>query len=585
MEKFDYLVVGSGLYGSIFAHEAKAHGKSVLVVDKRPNIAGNIYTENIEGINVHKYGAHIFHTNNKKVWNYITQFAEFNRFTNSPVANYKGELYSLPFNMYTFNKMWGVVTPEEAAAKIEEQRKEITGEPQNLEEQAISLVGRDIYEKLVKGYTEKQWGRDCKELPSFIIKRLPVRLTFDNNYFNALYQGIPVGGYTKMIANLLDGIEVCLNTDYLENMTELDALADKVVYTGPIDAYFDYKLGTLEYRSVRFETEVLDVYLAYSLRPQTPKNYKDFLNQRVHLIEMKNVGVKGLTNLKSDIAAIKELRQIEKDVQPDVIHLHSSVAGGLGRLAYKGKNNTVVYTPHGYAHILMGPGKKSKVYKFAEKVLGNRALTLTCCESEDEEAKKFSKRTAYVETGVNLADLSTSLDGIKPVKNDRFTVFTLGRACVQKQPQLFNKIAELVPDARFVWIGNGELENELKAPNIEVTGWKPRKEALAMAKGADAFILCSLGEAIAMSLIENMYIKKLILVSNTMGNKSVIRDGINGYVCDKAEEYAAHIKAAMNDFPKELPERAYQDVLKIYNTDAMKKKYIAFYNDVIAGKY
>ena len=191
---YDYLVVGSGLYGAIFAHEAKAHGNSVLVVDKRPNIAGNIYTENIEGINVHKYGAHIFHTNNRKVWNYITKFAEFNRFTNSPVANYKGELYSLPFNMYTFNKMWGVVTPEEAAAKIEEQCKEITGEPKNLEEQAISLVGRDIYEKLIKGYTEKQWGRDCKDLPAFIIKRLPVRLTFDNNYFNALYQGIPIGG-------------------------------------------------------------------------------------------------------------------------------------------------------------------------------------------------------------------------------------------------------------------------------------------------------------------------------------------------------------------------------------------------------
>lgn len=237
---YDYLVVGAGLYGAIFAHEAKAHGKSVLLVDKRPNIAGNIYTENIEGINVHKYGAHIFHTNNKKVWNYITQFAEFNRFTNSPVANYKGELYSLPFNMYTFNKMWGVVTPEEAAAKIEEQRREITGEPKNLEEQAISLVGRDIYEKLIKGYTEKQWGRDCKDLPAFIIKRLPVRLTFDNNYFNALYQGIPIGGYTKMIANLLDGIEVRLNTDYLEHKAELDALADKVVYTGPIDAYFDY---------------------------------------------------------------------------------------------------------------------------------------------------------------------------------------------------------------------------------------------------------------------------------------------------------------------------------------------------------
>ena len=241
--KYDYLIVGSGLYGTIFAHEAKTHGKTVLVVDKRPNIAGNIYTKKIEGINVHKYGAHIFHTNNKKVWNYITQFAEFNRFTNSPVANYKGELYSLPFNMYTFNKMWGVVTPEEAAAKIEEQRKEITHEPQNLEEQAISLVGRDIYEKLIKGYTEKQWGRDCKELPAFIIKRLPVRLTFDNNYFNALYQGIPIGGYTKLIENLLGGIEVRLNTDYLEHKSELDALADKVVYTGPIDAYFDYKLA------------------------------------------------------------------------------------------------------------------------------------------------------------------------------------------------------------------------------------------------------------------------------------------------------------------------------------------------------
>ena len=231
MKRYDYLVVGSGLYGAIFAHEAKVKGKSVLVVDKRPNIAGNVYTEKQEGINVHMYGAHIFHTNNKKVWNYITQFAEFNRFTNSPVANYKGELYSMPFNMYTFNKMWGVVTPEEAAAKIEEQRKEITGEPQNLEEQAISLVGRDIYEKLVKGYTEKQWGRDCKELPAFIIKRLPVRLTFDNNYFNALYQGIPIGGYTKMVENILGGIEVRLNTDYLENKEELDALADKIVYT------------------------------------------------------------------------------------------------------------------------------------------------------------------------------------------------------------------------------------------------------------------------------------------------------------------------------------------------------------------
>ena len=282
--KYDYLVVGSGLYGAIFAHEANKRGKKVLVIDKRPNIAGNVYTEEIEGINVHKYGAHIFHTNNKEVWQYITQFAEFNRFTNSPVANYKGELYSLPFNMYTFNKMWGVVTPEEAAAKIEEQRKEIKGEPKNLEEQAISLVGRDIYEKLIKGYTEKQWGRPCNELPSFIIKRLPVRLTFDNNYFNALYQGIPMGGYTKMVANMLEGIEVRLNTDYLENKEELDSLADKVVYTGPIDAYFNYKLGTLEYRSVRFETEVLD---KPNFQGNAAVNYTDAETPWTRIIEHK----------------------------------------------------------------------------------------------------------------------------------------------------------------------------------------------------------------------------------------------------------------------------------------------------------
>lgn len=256
---YDYLVVGSGLYGATFAQQAKTHGKSVLVIDKRPNIAGNVYTEKVEGINVHKYGAHIFHTNNKEVWDYLQQFASFNRFTNSPVANYKGELYSMPFNMYTFNKMWDVVTPEEAAEKINEQRKEITGEPQNLEEQAISLVGRNIYEKLVKGYTEKQWGRDCKDLSAFIIKRLPVRLTFDNNYFNALYQGIPIGGYTQMVANMLDGIEVRLNTDYLEHKAELDGLAKTVIYKGAIDAYFNYSLGYLEYRSVRFENELLDI--------------------------------------------------------------------------------------------------------------------------------------------------------------------------------------------------------------------------------------------------------------------------------------------------------------------------------------
>lgn len=259
MKKYDYLIVGAGLSGAVFAHEAKKAGKTCLVVEKRDHIGGNVYTREVEGINVHEYGAHIFHTNNKEVWEYLNQFAEFNRYTNSPVANYHGELYSLPFNMYTFNKMWGVVTPEEAARKIEEQRKEagIT-EPKNLEEQAISLVGTDIYEKLVKGYTEKQWGRPCEELPAFIIKRLPVRLTFDNNYFNALYQGIPVGGYTKMIANILGDTEVRLSTDYLAQKEELDQLADKVFYTGPIDAYFNFEKGPLEYRSVRFETEVLD---------------------------------------------------------------------------------------------------------------------------------------------------------------------------------------------------------------------------------------------------------------------------------------------------------------------------------------
>ena len=284
MKKYDYLVVGSGLYGAVFAHEAKAHGRSVLVIDKRPNIAGNVYTEKIENIHVHKYGAHIFHTNLPYVWEYVQQFAVFNRFTNSPVANYKGELYSLPFNMYTFNKMWGVVTPEEAAAKIAEQRKEITGEPQNLEEQAISLVGRDIYEKLIKGYTEKQWGRDCKDLPAFIIKRLPVRLTFDNNYFNALYQGIPMGGYTEMVANMLDGIEVRLGVDYLENKEELDKLADKVIYTGPIDAYFGFSLGNLEYRSVRFENEILDIP---NFQGNAAVNYTDRETPWTRIIEHK----------------------------------------------------------------------------------------------------------------------------------------------------------------------------------------------------------------------------------------------------------------------------------------------------------
>ena len=285
MKQYDYLVVGAGLFGAVFAQQAKEKGKKVLVIDKRPHIAGNIYTKKVEGIDVHEYGAHIFHTNDRDVWNYVTKFTEFNRFTNSPVANYHGELYSLPFNMYTFNKMWGVVTPEEAINKIEEQKKaaNITTAT-NLEEQAISLVGTDIYEKLIKGYTEKQWGRPCAELPAFIIKRLPVRLTFDNNYFNALYQGIPVGGYTKLVENLLAGIEVRLNVDYLEAKEEYDALAEKVVYTGPIDAYFDYRLGTLEYRSVRFENELLDIP---NFQGNAAVNYTDRETPWTRIIEHK----------------------------------------------------------------------------------------------------------------------------------------------------------------------------------------------------------------------------------------------------------------------------------------------------------
>ena len=282
---YDYLIVGAGLYGSVFARQAADAGKSVLVIDKRNHIGGNVYTEKVEGIDVHKYGAHIFHTNDKDVWDYVNQFATFNRFTNSPVANYKGELYSLPFNMYTFNKMWGVVTPDEAAAKIAEQKAAagIT-EPKNLEEQAISLVGTDIYEKLIKGYTQKQWGRPCTELPNFIIKRLPVRLTFDNNYFNALYQGIPIGGYTRLVENMLNGIEVRLGIDYLEHKTELDAQAEKVVYTGPIDAYFGYCLGALEYRSVRFETELLDIP---NFQGNAAVNYTDAETPYTRIIEHK----------------------------------------------------------------------------------------------------------------------------------------------------------------------------------------------------------------------------------------------------------------------------------------------------------
>ena len=291
---YDYLIVGAGLFGSVFAERAISAGKRVLVLEKRSHIGGNIYTEEVEGIQVHKYGAHIFHTNNKRVWTFVQKYADFNRFTNSPVANYKGELYSLPFNMYTFNKMWGVVTPEEAAQKIEEQRADAKAameaegvtEPRNLEEQAILLIGRDIYEKLVKGYTEKQWGRPCTELPAFIIKRLPVRLTFDNNYFNALYQGIPIGGYTKMVENMLDheNIEVRTGVEYFENKPELDDLAETVLYTGPIDAYFNYSKGTLEYRSVRFENEILD---KPSFQGNAAVNYTDSETPWTRIIEHK----------------------------------------------------------------------------------------------------------------------------------------------------------------------------------------------------------------------------------------------------------------------------------------------------------
>ena len=294
MAQFDYLIVGAGLYGATFARIAAEKGKKVLVIDKRTHVAGNVFTEEIEGIQVHKYGAHIFHTNIKRVWEFVQKYADFNRFTNSPVANYKGELYSLPFNMYTFNKMWGVVTPEEAEKKIEEQRADAKAameaegvtEPRNLEEQAILLIGRDIYEKLVKGYTEKQWGRPCTELPAFIIKRLPVRLTFDNNYFNALYQGIPIGGYTKMVENMLDheNIEVRTGVEYFENKPELDLLADKILYTGPIDAYFNYSKGTLEYRSVRFENEILD---KPSFQGNAGVNYTDSETPWTRIIEHK----------------------------------------------------------------------------------------------------------------------------------------------------------------------------------------------------------------------------------------------------------------------------------------------------------
>lgn len=330
-----------------------------------------------------------------------------------------------------------------------------------------------------------------------------------------------------------------------------------------------------------------DVYLAYALRPQTPKNYKEAIDDRVHLIEVKNFGY--LKSINKDLKLLKELRKIEREVKPDVIHLHSSIAGGIGRIAFKGKGNRVVYTPHGYAHILMGKQSslKCKAYRLVEKLLGNKSnsITLTCCKSEDEEAKKFARRTTYIETGVNLKDLSESLDGIQSEKNEKFTVYTLGRTCTQKQPWLFNEIAKAVPEAKFIWIGGGELDHQLNALNLEHITWKPRKEALALGKGADVFILCSLGEAIAMSLIENMFMGKLVMVSNTMGNKSVVKDGVNGFICETVDDYAKRIREAMKQWPQKLCDQAVEDVRTIYNTKVMAKKYIGFYNEVLSGKY
>lgn len=284
--EYDYLIVGAGLFGAVFAHEAKKRGKACLVIDKRSHVAGNIYTEEVEGIQVHRYGAHIFHTSNQEVWKYITQFAKFNRYTNSPIARYQGELYNMPFNMNTFHKLWGVITPKEAKEKIEEEKKQagITN-PQNLEEQAISLVGKTIYEKLVKGYTEKQWGRSCKELPSFIIKRLPVRFTYDNNYFNDTYQGIPIGGYTQIIEKLLEGIEVRLNCDYFKQREKLEKIAKKVLFTGPIDQYYDYQFGELEYRSLRFETEIKE---EENYQGNAVVNYTDAETPYTRMIEHKH---------------------------------------------------------------------------------------------------------------------------------------------------------------------------------------------------------------------------------------------------------------------------------------------------------
>lgn len=325
-----------------------------------------------------------------------------------------------------------------------------------------------------------------------------------------------------------------------------------------------------------------DVYLAYSLRPQTPKNYKELLDSRIHLIEISNFNI-GF-NLLNDYRIIKRLQRIADTVEPDIIHLHSSIAGGIGRLAFKNTNAKVVYTPHGYAFVLMKPSIKIKLYKIIERVLGrtSNAITLTCSKSEDEVASTLTKRHAYIETGINLQRLTESLKNLKVwSSNGKFVVYTLGRITGQKRPELFNKIAELVPEAEFLWIGDGEEKELLSSSNIKVTGWKSREEALAIAKGANAYVLCSRGEAIAESLIENMYIKNVSLVSNVMGNVSVINDGVNGYICKTPNEYAQRIKQVMQENPQSVIKNAYNDILNVYNSEVMKKKYIKFYDSLI----
>lgn len=329
--------------------------------------------------------------------------------------------------------------------------------------------------------------------------------------------------------------------------------------------------------------ESFDVYLAYSVRSQTPKDYRSRIDGRVKLVELDTTD--GWLSFVGFRRVVRCLRHLRDEIDPDIIHLHSSIAGAVGRVAFTGKDRPLVYTPHGYAHVLMGPGMKSGAYLLAEKVLGMRdAITLTCCESENAVAKTLCRKTAYVETGLNVSSLDKALKGVVPVRRSgRFTVFTLGRACAQKRPSLFNQIARQVPEADFTWIGGGELEGELDAPNMTVTGWMPREDALALAKGADAFVLCSYGEAIAMSLLENMYLGKLVLASDVMGNSSVIEDGVNGYLCGSAEEFACRIWDAMDEYPEDVARRARESVLTTYNTDVMRQKYIRFYESLLVG--